>query len=114
MIRKIALALCLVLWMSHATIAQSLADRMHLPKSPSEAYQGLAVGAGTTIIDGQPYFLLHAAPQFNAGQFGFGFDGNIRVGTDGHLRKDDFDDVYDYLRWVNYVSFAQPHDDFYA
>src|SRR6478736_68676 len=102
MMRRILLAIALLAFMGHSTFAQSLSDKMHLPASPSEAYRGFALGAGTTIIDGTPYMLFHVAPQFDAGIWGFGFDGNIRLGTDGHLRKKDFDDVYDYLRWINY------------
>src|SRR5665213_1410410 len=110
--RPILFALSLLLISSTAS-AQSLADRMHLPQSPSDAYRGIALGAGTTIVDGQPYYLLHAAPQFQLGEWGFGFDGNIRISQQGQLRKEDWTGAYSYLRWINYVSFDHPSDDFY-
>lgn len=110
--RPIFFALSLLLISSVAS-AQSLADRMHLPESPSDAYRGLALGGGTTVVDGQPYFLLHAAPQFQLGEWGFGFDGNIRISPEGQLRKEDWTGVYSYLRWINYISFDHPNDDFY-
>ncbi len=110
--RRAYFAIALLL-LSATASAQSLGDRMHLPQSPSDAYRGLALGAGTTIVDGQPYFLLHAAPQFQLGEWGFGFDGNIRISPQGELRKEDWTGLYSYLRWINYVSFDHPNDDFY-
>jgi len=86
---------------------------MHLDQSPAEAYRGLAVGLGTTIIDGTPYYLLHVAPQVQYGPWGLGIDGDIHIGTDGRLRKEDWNTTYDYVRWLNYVSYGQQHDDFY-
>ncbi len=103
---------CLLVFASESN-AQSLSDLMHLPQSPSDAYRGLALGGGTTIVDGRPYFLVHAAPQFTLGPWGFGFDGNIRISPQGQLRKEDWTGWYSYLRWLNYVSFNHPHDDFY-
>lgn len=94
--------------------AQKLADLMKWKDDPSQAYNGVAAGLGTTIIDGKPYLLFHVAPQFKYEQFGFGFDGNIRIGTDGKFRHKDWDESYDYLRWVNYISYNQPHDSLYA
>ncbi len=73
----------------------------------------MALGGGSTIIDGKPYFLLHAAPQFDLGPWGFGFDGNIRIDEQGHIRKEDYKDAYSLLRWINYISFYKPQDDFY-
>jgi hypothetical protein len=94
--------------------AQSLGDLARLADSPLEKYRGVALGAGMTWVDGKPYYLAHIAPQLQIDQWGFGIDGNIRVGTDGTLRHEDFDEAYDYLRWINYVSYGQPREDFYA
>ncbi|HEY3875816.1 MAG TPA: hypothetical protein VGM92_10085, partial [Candidatus Kapabacteria bacterium] len=111
--RGLLFSFLLAMPMSDA-LAQSLADRLHLTESPAEAYRGLAVGAGTTIIDGTPYFLLHVAPQVQYGQWGFGIDGDILISTAGQFRKEDWDNKYDYMRWFNYASFGFPHDDFYV
>lgn len=113
MLRSLILA-AIALFSSDALFAQSLADKLHLDQSPAEAYRGLAVGAGTTIIDGTPYFLLHAAPQVQYGEWGLGLDGDILISTSGQFRKQDWDNKYDYIRWFNYASFGFPHDDFYV
>jgi hypothetical protein len=110
--KSILLVLLLFVW-SGSLCAQSLQDRMHIAQSPWDSYRGLALGAGTTIVDGKAYYLLHAAPQFDVGPFGFGLDGNVRIGADGKLRKEDWGTAYDYLRWINYISFAKPSDNLY-
>lgn len=106
--------LLLVLLLPSLASGQRLADFMKYKDDPSLAYNGIAAGFGTTIIDGTPYVLFHIAPQFEYGKFGIGFDGNIRIGTDGKFRKKDWDESYDVLRWINYLSFGKPHDSLYA
>ena len=94
--------------------AQSLTDLARLTDSPLEKYRGVGLGAGMTWIDGKPYYLFHVAPQLQFGKWGFGLDGNIRLGTDGKLRHEDFNETYDYIRWINYVSYGERQDDVYA
>jgi hypothetical protein len=112
--RKTLIILGLLVVLIPIARAQSLEDRLHLTQSPSEAYRGLALGAGTTIIDGVPYFLIHVAPQLQYGPWGIGIDGDINIGTDGHLRKEDWNTTYDYVRWLNYLSYGKSHGDFYV
>jgi hypothetical protein len=94
--------------------AQSLGDLARLADSPLEKYRGIALGGGMTWIDGKPYYLAHVAPQLQFDKWGIGIDGNLRIGTDGKFRHEDFDETYDYLRWINYVSYGDSHDDIYA
>lgn len=112
LLRVVLLLLAIVL--PSVASSQRLADLMKYKDDPSLAYNGLAAGFGTTIIDGKPYVLFHVAPQFEYENFGFGFDGNIRIGTDGKFRKKDWDESYDVLRWVNYISYGHPKDSFYV
>ncbi len=104
----------LVLIVPSVASSQNLADIMKYKDDPSLAYNGIAAGLGTTIIDGKPYVLFHVAPQFEYEEFGIGIDGNIRIGTDGKFRKKDWDEGYDLLRWINYLSYGKPHDSLYA
>jgi hypothetical protein len=113
MFRRLLIALFAIVFANTGLRAQSLEDRLHLDQSPAEAYRGLAVGAGTTIIDGTPYFLLHVAPQVQYKEWQLGIDGDILIGTNGQFRKQDWDNTYDYVRWLNYISYGKPHDDFY-
>jgi hypothetical protein len=113
--KKLLFIAALVLLMLPAVApAQKLSDLMKYKDDPSLAYNGIAAGFGTTIIDGKPYVLFHVAPQFEYENFGIGFDGNIRIGTDGKFRKKDWDESYDILRWINYLSYGKPHDSLYA
>ncbi len=114
MFRRQLIVLIPILLCSIGLHAQSLEDRLHLTASPWETYRGLALGAGSTIIDGTPYYLIHVAPQVQYGQWGLGIDGDILIGTDGKFRKEDWDNTYDYVRWLNYIRFGHPHDDFYV
>lgn len=72
------------------------------------------MGMGVTFIDGQAYYLLNLAPEVAFGNLGVGLDVNLRVGTNGKIRKEDFDEGYDYLRMIRYVRWAQKGDPFYV
>jgi hypothetical protein len=112
---KRLLALLLVLMLMPAVSrGQNLGDLMKWADDPSQVYNGVAAGMGTTIIDGEPYLLFHVAPQFKVKNFGFGFDGNFRFGEGFKLRKKDWDETYDYLRWINFISYNEPYDSLYA
>lgn len=87
---------------------------MKFVEDPSQNYNGIAAGVGTTIFGGEPYLLFHLAPQFKLGEFGIGIDGNIRIGQNGKFREEDFDETYDLLRWINYLSYGKQRDTIYA
>ncbi|OGU70218.1 MAG: hypothetical protein A3G43_07550 [Ignavibacteria bacterium RIFCSPLOWO2_12_FULL_56_21] len=73
----------------------------------------MPVGFGATFIDGKTYYLVNIAPEVAFGNLGVGLDLNLRVGTDGTIRKEDYDESYDYFRMVRYVRWAQKGDPFY-
>ncbi len=72
------------------------------------------MGVGATVIDGKAFYLINIAPELSFGNLGVGLDLNLRIGTDGKIRKEDFDEGYDYLRIVRYVRWAQKGDAFYV
>ena len=71
------------------------------------------MGVGATIIDGKAFYLINIAPELAFGNLGVGLDLNLRIGTDGKIRAEDFDEGYDYLRIIRYVRWAQKGDPFY-
>ena len=76
--------------------------------------QTITGGVGVTVIDGKPYYLFHLMPELAFGKLGVGLDINIRVGEDGKIRKEDFNETYDYLRLIRYVRYGVKHDPFYV
>jgi hypothetical protein len=79
--------------------------------------QTVGGGMGMTWIDGKPYYLVNLAPELAFGKFGIGFDLNLRVGKeDGvvRVRKEDFDETYDYLRIIRYVRYGLKSDPIYV
>src|SRR5450432_516315 len=103
------------LFFTHAAFSQNLSDRAVPSSDPSQKYQGVGGGIGASIFQGKPFLLLNAATQFELWQtLGVGIDGYIRIGSDGKLRKEDFNDWYDALRWISYIRIGHPGEDLYA
>ncbi len=71
------------------------------------------MGFGATVIDGEAFYLISIAPEVSFGNLGVGLDLNLRIGKDGKIRAEDFDEGYDYLRIIRYVRWAQKGDPFY-
>ena len=71
-------------------------------------------GVGMTIIDGKPYYLFHLFPELSFGKIGIGLDINIRVGEDGKIRNEEFNDAYSYLRLIRYVRYGNKSEPWYA
>lgn len=76
--------------------------------------QSIMGGLGFTVIDGQPYYLFNIAPELAFGKIGLGLDINLRFGKDGKLRKEDFDQGYDYLRMIRYIRYGMKKEPLYA
>ena len=76
--------------------------------------QTIKGGIGMTIVDGKPYYLFHLFPELTFGKIGIGLDVNIRVGEDGKIRHDDFDETYDYFRIIRYIRYGSKREPFYA
>jgi len=92
--------LCLVLSFALSALVSSA----QLPDVPGNNMVG---GLGMTVIDGKSYFLLNTAPEFSFSDWGVGLDLNLRIDTDGKIRKADFDEGYDFLRLIRYVRYGQ-------
>jgi len=96
------------------TLASGILPAQRPPVPAAQGSSGtIPLGIGGTIIDGQTYYLVNLAPELAFGKLGFGLDLNLRVSTDGKIRKEDFDQGYDYLRMIRYVRWAQKGDPFY-
>lgn len=115
MVRLLALVIAAIVVFidPRVSYSQNLSDLMKFAQDPSQSYHGVGGGIGSSIFGGKPYFLINLAPQGQFGKFGIGIDGNLRIGRDGKLRKEDFDETYDYLRWINYLSWGQQTDTIY-
>ncbi len=72
-------------------------------------------GLGMTWIDGQAYYLISLAPELAFGKFGVGLDLNLRISSkDQKIRKEDFNETYDYLRIIRYIRWGHKGDPVYA
>lgn len=101
----------MVLYMTmpvHAQLEQTM-----LP--PEQRTGGFITGGlGTTIIDGNTYFLFHLRPEMAFGPLGVGLDLNLRFDRDGNFYREDFNDTYDYFRIIRYLRWNQKGDSFYT
>lgn len=72
-------------------------------------------GMGVTWIDGQPYYLINLMPELAFGNWGVGLDLNLHISSkDQKIRKEDFDETYDYLRIIRYIRYGHKGDELYA
>lgn len=76
--------------------------------------QMMTGGIGLTSIDGNPYYLIFLRPELTFGKIGLGLELNLRVGEDGKLRKEDWDETYDYFRIIRYLRYGLKRDPLYA
>jgi len=64
-------------------------------------------GMGVAVIDGDPYFTINLRPEIGFGKFGIGLDIPLRYNADtGHIRSEDWDESYDYLRTIRYMRYG--------
>ncbi len=71
-------------------------------------------GVGMTWIDGELYYLVSLAPEIAFGKFGVGLDLNLHISSkDQKIRKEDFDETYDYIRIIRYLRYGSKGDEFY-
>ena len=71
-------------------------------------------GVGMTWIDGEAYYLISLAPEIAFGKFGIGLDLNLNISSkDQKIRKEDFDETYDYIRIIRYLRYGSKGDEFY-
>lgn len=72
-------------------------------------------GVGMTWIDGEAYYLVSLAPEIAFGKWGIGLDLSLHVGSkDQKIRKEDFDETYDYIRIIRYVRYGTKGEEIYV
>jgi hypothetical protein len=72
---------------------------------------GVVLGAST--VDGVTYKQIGLQPKMRFGKLGLGLDINLLMDETGAIRKEDWDDVGDYLDKLYYISWAQRGEPFY-
>ena len=78
--------------------------------------QGMFMGGvGVSTIGGETYVSIHLRPELALGKFGIGLDIPLRYNTEtGHIRNEDWNEDYDYLRLLRYVRYGQKRESIYA
>lgn len=72
-------------------------------------------GVGYSVIGGETYVTVHLRPELAIGKFGIGLDVPLRYNTTtGHIRTEDWNEDYDYLRIFRYVRYGHKREPFYA
>jgi len=100
----------LLVFLLCAGISAALAQSSLIQKQQ----QSVMGGFGMTFIDGEPYYLFNIAPELAFGKFGVGLDINLRMGKNGKLRTEDFDEGYDYLRMIRYIRYGTKKEPIYV
>ncbi|RMD98823.1 MAG: hypothetical protein D6814_06755, partial [Calditrichaeota bacterium] len=83
---------------------------------PGIPNQGLFMGGlGLSVIDDTTYVSLNFRPEIAVGKVGIGLDIPLRFNTTtGDLRKQDWDETYDFFRIIRYVRYGYKGDPFYS
>jgi hypothetical protein len=72
-------------------------------------------GVGMTWIDGEAYYLVSLAPEIAFGKWGVGLDLNLHISSkDQKIRKQDFDETYDYIRIIRYIRYGSKGEEIYV
>ncbi|MFA4839325.1 MAG: FecR domain-containing protein [Candidatus Neomarinimicrobiota bacterium] len=75
---------------------------------------GMGLGLGSVTIDGKIYNQIAFRPELKLGKLGVALDVAIYMDEQGNIRKEEWDEVTDYLDKVYYVRWAQQGDPFFA
>ncbi len=68
-------------------------------------------GLGISSIDDRSYFTFNLRPEFAFGKVGLGLDIPLRFDIETEsLREEDWDETYDYLRVIRYLSYGRKRD----
>ncbi len=111
---KRIILLLLVITLLSSAYSQRRVQRETPPRKQQTTGE-FAGGLGLSWFDGKPYYLLNISPEIAFGKFGVGLDVNLRIGVnDGKIRKEDWNEPYDFLRAIRYVRYGLKGDPFYA
>ncbi|MFA7223452.1 MAG: hypothetical protein WC094_01635 [Candidatus Cloacimonas sp.] len=88
-----------------------------MPEEESEYPEGTQWGmggaVGTVTIDNRTYSQIRLQPELQIGKFGIGLDIDLIIDAEGNVRKEDWDELQDYVNKFLYIRFAQRNDPFY-
>lgn len=111
---KKTILLLLAITLLTTAYSQRRIQREAEPQRPQTSGE-FAGGLGLSWFDGEPYYLLNISPEIAFGKIGVGFDVNLRIGVNsGKIRKEDWNEPYDFLRAIRYVRYGLKGDPFYA
>jgi hypothetical protein len=95
----------------------SIAQKAPTKNAPSQGggtSGSMTGGLGMTWIDGEAYYLVNIAPELSFGKIGVGLNLNLHVSSkDQKIRKEDFDNTYDYFNIIRYLRYGNKGDNFY-
>ncbi len=80
------------------------------PKPGSGYFDG---GLGLNWIDGELYYSFHIRPEIALGNWGMGLDLNFDINKNGNIRKENFNELSDYLSIIRYIRYGEKHDPVY-
>ncbi|MEI7905823.1 MAG: hypothetical protein WCI84_00550 [Bacteroidota bacterium] len=96
-------------------LVTSSAQKKSAPDAKGGAESAVKGGVGMTWIDGEAYYLVSLAPEIAFGNWGMGLDLNLHISSkDQKIRKQDFDETYDYLRIIRYLRYGTKGDEIYV
>lgn len=89
------------------------------PVSPQPQPEGgsplqMGGGIGAVTMDGQTYTQLAFRPELKLGKLGIVFDIALYMDQNGKIRREDWDEVSDFIEKIYYVKWAERGDPFYA
>ncbi len=70
-------------------------------------------GLGLNWIDGDLYYSFHLTPEISLGNWGMGLDLNFDINKNGNIRKENFNELSDYLSIIRYIRYGEKHDPVY-
>ncbi|MBI5663216.1 MAG: hypothetical protein HZC46_13840 [Ignavibacterium album] len=99
-----------ILFISILSLQNLIAQIYNEPK-PDEGF--ITGGAGLIWIDGQPHYRISFRPEVSFSNFGVGLDLNLDFDSQGKLRKENFNELTDYLSIIRYVRYGYKNDPVY-
>lgn len=110
-LKKYNLTLAILMLFASTALAQKIPAAVGGQTDPSS----MTGGIGLTRIDTTWYYTLNIAPELAFGKFGVGLDLTLNISsTSRQIRKEDFDETYDYIRIIRYLRWGHKGDDIYA
>jgi hypothetical protein len=99
----------ILLVLSLAIVGSSFAQKKAAVAAKESGTEGAVKGGvGMTWIDGEAYYLVSLAPEIAFGKWGVGLDLNLHISSkDQKIRKQDFDETYDYIRIIRYIRYGR-------